>query len=463
MEKPPASPRLASPEPRRRRFTCGKSRTDSGVKRAAWRHHFTTLADVFDSKSNSIGFLRWLMALLVVFAHAGPLAGYYGYQDPAAANLPSMNGLGGFAVAGFFFFSGFLITKSRMGKSSFLRYFWRRALRIFPAFWAALLLTVGFIAPLSYCANYGTWRDYWTHPVESPLTYFLGNMFLTRTQKNIAEMGAGFSLREITGISDWNGSSWTLPYEFMCYLIVGVVGLIGLRRNRRIAALICATGIVLNALMWAGMPLARAVPALDNTSILALSAPFAYGGIMALYPERIPVNRYLAVLAGAVGVLTFVFGGWYTFGYIATSYFLMWLALYLPLYNWERFGDFSYGVYILAFPLMMCATYFRLPEHVNWLGYHVIIIVGVHVLAFASWHLIEKPAMSLKSWTPKWLKRLLGANRDEMALLRQSAAGGVRDITLHETGLRRRLRFVPLVALLVASFAAMVGGLIYHF
>ena len=58
--------------------------------------------------------------------------------------------MGGVAVAGFFFFSGFLITKSRQGRSTIWRFFWRRCLRIFPAFWAALILTVLVMAPLAW-------------------------------------------------------------------------------------------------------------------------------------------------------------------------------------------------------------------------------------------------------------------------------------------------------------------------
>jgi hypothetical protein len=39
--------------------------------------------------------------------------------------------------------------------------------------------------------------------------------------------------------------------------------------------------------------------------------------------------------------------------------------------------------------------------------YHAVIVVGCHIYAFLSWHLIEKPAMSLKNWTPQWLSKLI--------------------------------------------------------
>jgi len=66
----------------------------------------------------------------------------------------------------------------------------------------------------------------------------------------------------------------------------------------------------------------------------------------------------------------------------------------------------SYGIYIFAWPIMQFAAYFGLQD-AGWLVYHVVIVVVVHILAFASWHLIEKPALSLKNWTPRWLAWLL--------------------------------------------------------
>jgi peptidoglycan/LPS O-acetylase OafA/YrhL len=55
---------------------------------------------------------------------------------------------------------------------------------------------------------------------------------------------------------------------------------------------------------------------------------------------------------------------------------------------------------------MTLATYFGLQRY-GWLAYHLVIVVVVHLVAIASWHFIEKPAMSLKDWTPSWMSVLL--------------------------------------------------------
>ena len=89
-----------------------------------------TLATAFDPRHNSLNALRLALATLVIVSHAWPIGGFG--NDPHIGDLS----FGGWAVAGFFAISGFLITSSRL-RSSFSAYLWRRMLRIFPGLWVA--------------------------------------------------------------------------------------------------------------------------------------------------------------------------------------------------------------------------------------------------------------------------------------------------------------------------------------
>lgn len=346
------------------------------------------------------------MAFLVIFSHAGPVAGFYGGAD-LGTQISSEQSLGGVAVAGFFFFSGFLITKSRMGRSTIWRYFWRRGLRIFPAFWAALILTVAVLAPLAWNSVHGSFRGYWSAAVESPKTYFLENMFLTLNQRNIAGLGESVPYYILHGSRDWNGSAWTLSYEFLCYIVVGLLGLFGALASKKFATAFAIVVIALNALQWMGAGnIAGLNRVFADPFLLMFFAPFAFGMLFALHGDKIPIDDRAAIGMLGLGLFTYAFGGWNVIGQYGFLYFLMWCGVRLPLTRWARFGDFSYGIYIYAWPLMTLATYFGLQNH-GWLAYHLTLVVVVHVVAIASWYLIEKPAMSLKDWTPKWLARLL--------------------------------------------------------
>lgn len=362
-----------------------------------------TLLEAFDPRANSIGFLRWLMAFMVIFSHAGPLAGFYGGKD-LGTQWSNEQSFGGVAVCGFFFFSGFLITKSRMGRSSTPRYFWRRAMRIIPAWWLTLVLTAFVLGPIAWQREEGTSDGYFDATFDSPLTYFVNNMWLTIGQPNIAGMGES----TVYGASTWNGSAWTLIYEFRAYILVGVLGMVGALSNRRVGALVAFAIIGLSMLQWTNVvPLGTIAPVLGDFQLLLLLAPFALGMLFSLYGERIVIDDRVAVAAAVVGAYTYATGGWLLIGQYLFCYVLMWIAIRATfLQRWERFGDFSYGIYLSAWPLMQFAAYYEF-QRFGWVTYHVIIVLACHIWAFFSWHLIEKPAMSLKNWTPRPLAVLL--------------------------------------------------------
>jgi len=368
-----------------------------------------TLAQAFNPRANSIGFLRWLMAFMVIFSHAGPLGGFYDGKD-LGTQWSDEQSLGGVAVSGFFFLSGFLITRSRMGRASTGRYFWRRVLRIFPAFWLSLLVVAFVFAPIAWLRVNGTLSGYLSAPQDSPLTYFFNNMWLPMNQNGIAGLGVGIPFYAVSGGGfDWNGSAWTLAYEFTAYILVGILGAFGALANRKVGGLVAGGILVLAAMqwLWAGDP-SKAFPFLSgNIYFLLLLAPFAFGMVFALFGDKIPIDDRIAVGAAIIAVLTYGKGGWLAYGQYFFMYALMWFAIRATKLNrWERFGDFSYGIYIFAWPVMYLASFFGL-ENEGWLVYHLVIVFAVHVLAFLSWHLIEKPAMSLKDWTPRWLDWIL--------------------------------------------------------
>src|SRR6187431_3126450 len=117
------------------------------------------LATEFNPRENSIGFLRWLMAFMVIFSHAGPVAGLFEGAD-IGEQWDAETSLGGVAVTGFFFLSGMLITRSMMSSKSPMRYLWHRVARIFPAWFLILIVTAFFLAPIAWIYEHGTIRGF---------------------------------------------------------------------------------------------------------------------------------------------------------------------------------------------------------------------------------------------------------------------------------------------------------------
>lgn len=362
----------------------------------------TSLAQAFDSRRNSIGFLRWLLAFAVIFSHAGPIAGFYGGAD-LGTQWSDEQSFGGVAVCGFFFLSGFLITRSKMGSTTTIRYFWHRFLRIYPGFFLILLLTAYVFAPIAWMQENGSWDGFWNAATESPFTYFSNNFTLLLGQVNIAGMGTSTPLYIDHGILDWNGSAWTLAFEFAAYILVALLGVFGALANRMIGGIVAAGIIGLATMQWLGI---GDLPGLSfifaDFRLLLLMAPFAWGMLFSLYRDKIPIDDRVAAACIAIAVVTYMRGGWLVVGQYAFCYVLIWFAIRVTkLANWDKHADLSYGIYISGWPLMWLATYFDIQEW-GWLAYHAIVVVACHIYAYLSWHLVEQPAMTLKRWTPRW-------------------------------------------------------------
>ncbi|HJT97764.1 MAG TPA: hypothetical protein VJ696_05560, partial [Rhodanobacteraceae bacterium] len=86
---------------------------------------------------------------------------------------------------------------------------------------------------------------------------------------------------------------------------------------------------------------------------------------------------------------------WYPAAFAACeTLFVFWFAYGTRWRGFNRFGDYSYGIYLWAFPMQQVAASLApsLPSLLNTVAG----FVGALPLAVASWHLIEKPALRLK-------------------------------------------------------------------
>ena len=99
-----------------------------------------------EGRQNNFDFLRFILALSVIFSHCYAVLGYS--ARPLSSISRGQIDLGAAAVNGFFVISGFLITASWMRSKGLASYLQKRILRIYPGFLAAALicLIVGAIA-----------------------------------------------------------------------------------------------------------------------------------------------------------------------------------------------------------------------------------------------------------------------------------------------------------------------------
>jgi peptidoglycan/LPS O-acetylase OafA/YrhL len=361
-----------------------------------------TIDAAFNSRRNSLNAIRLGLALIVVVSHAWPLGGYG--DDPVIGKTT----LGHLAVFAFFAISGYLITASRT-HSTTGRYLWHRFLRIFPAYWVCLFLIATTFAPISYALENGTLRGF---PIADAGLYAVANSAL-RVMRGYIDG----TLTTAPYSTSWNGSTWTLAFEFACYLIIAALFLIRALTPKIMTAIFAACALLLCVESFAPgfvpdfqQDFIQVFNTGDVVRFLTVFTPFVAGSLLYMVRDRVPVSPFLAAVSAVILVtgLLYVEDPSGVIG-LPLAYLCVWLAIKLPLHNLTGRADFSYGLYIYAYPVAQVLA----AAGVNDLGlpiYLTITLIVAGALAVLSWYLVERPTMRHKKDSlPAWLSRRTSA------------------------------------------------------
>lgn len=374
----------------------------------------STFEQAFDPKNNAFGFLRLVLAVLVIFSHSFPLGGFG--LDRLAVLTGGRYAIGSLSVAMFFVLSGFLICRSASTSRSVPRFLWHRFLRIFPGYWACLVVCAFVFAPLMALAEFGALDPVFAASWNSPHAFVMSNAALFHC--NEFSLGGILFIRPnaianllnhnpVPGM--FNGSLWSLPFEFSFYLAVAALTAVGVLRRARFVVLGLFAG-------WWGLYAFDCVnpegfnqcfPYPGMKPLVQLSVFFSAGCVCFLYREKIPhttVAFAISLIALAVSLPAGVFG---LVAPIALTYAFLWLAFTLPFAPFDTKGDFSYGTYIYAYPVQQGLALLRLHEEGFGL-YFTCSLLLTSVLAFLSYWLIEAPCLRLKTVNLSTFRRCAG-------------------------------------------------------
>lgn len=333
-------------------------------------------------RPNNFDLLRFVAATLVLVDHSDVLTGRPGHSGPFGYDT-----LGGFAVAVFFVISGFLVAASWQRAPRLVAFTAKRALRIVPAYAAVTALAALVLGPIVTDLSPGAY-------FRQPLTwaYF----------RNLSFFTLQYSLPGVFTDNPFphavNGSIWTLPIELTMYIALAALGCIGLMTRAGVSLL-----VALLAIGWFGWGTeATAAPplyfvVLPTGYTLHLALWFFSGSALWFWREHVSYRSDIAV---ALLVLL-----WWTEGtragmlvvHAAFPYLVLWTAqLRIGWMNrFGRHGDFSYGMYLYAFPVQQTLIWFGGAAWPHAL-YIVACFLTCLLCAVASWRWIEHPALRLK-------------------------------------------------------------------
>ncbi len=341
-----------------------------------------TLGDLAHGRNNNFNLIRFCAAFAVLISHSFAVATGSGSAEPMRHTLGLTWAY--VAVDVFFLTSGFLVTASLLTRQSAVGFAWARALRIFPALWVMLALTVFGLGPAvttgsahGYLTAHETWR------------YLFKNAILLRGM--VPDLPGVFGSNPLRGVV--NGSLWTLGPEVEMYVVLFALGILASVTRR------------LGVIRWSVVAIAISAAALyfgngsfsSSDEYSRLTFLFFVGASCYVFKDRIPCNRstFFALLAAVL--LSALDRRAFFFAFSLTLPYLLLYAAYgfggrIRLFN--RWGDYSYGIYIYAFPVEQTTAHLDPGITVaSLMGVSAIVTL---VLAMLSWHLLEARALALK-------------------------------------------------------------------
>ena len=330
---------------------------------------------VTGAHANAFTLLRICAALAVIFSHHFPVTGT---QPPAWLHS---NMVGGVAVMTFFTISGYLVTLSWLQDPRLLAFAGKRLLRLWPGMLVAVLAGVFVLGPVFTQLPV---RDFLLHP--ETLDHWR-NLLLVKAYVNLPGV---FAHNPLAGLM--NGPLWTIPLELLCYAVLAAAGAVGLLRYRAVATV--------GALAYLAFFLTARNADLTGSMHHWFEYPayFVCGGLLALYREAFMVHArgLLLAVAPLSAVLFFGAGLEHSAGLLLLPPLLICLGSRRGAFfsRVQRMGDPSYGVYVLGCPLQQVvqALWPQMPFVPGML-----LAMGLALAAgYASWHLVESPALRLK-------------------------------------------------------------------
>lgn len=357
---------------------------------------------------NNFNLIRLLAAFAVLFSHSYSVV--LGSADPYRP-LFEVSGasLGSHAVNIFFVISGLLVMQSWDRSSSPLSFITARIMRIYPAMIIYTILVV-FVIGAAFSSidllTYYTSAEAWTY------LFSVGS--LIEPDKTLPGLFA-----TNPDAYNVNASLWTLRYELICYGALMAAGMLGAFKSKKRFGFLALIAVVI--LFGFSQTSIGADTNAPFRSLVRFGFCFGIGVAAYHFRDKIPLHWSMLGVAGfavyaALGTPLYAFTL-----YVAVGYTTLWLA-YIPngpirLFN--KAGDYSYGVYIYAYPIQQTI----IATSPDLLPVEVFMSASLLTLlaAIASWHVIEQPALRSKSTVALCLLKKMDRRSQQDSNLRRPA------------------------------------------
>jgi len=326
----------------------------------------------------------------------------------------------------FFVLSGFLITgillDTPRAPERFRNFYARRALRIFPAYYGVLLFFI-FVAPAIHPGAAST-------QIAAPLKANALPLFTYTINLVVAWQGSWAASIPYFSPHFWSLAIEEQFYLFWPFLVLG--------RSPRVALRWCLTALALSVALRLGIVLAGGSPITNYTFTLGRLDGLAFGGVVACGLRIDGMSDWLArqratasvIALAALAIGLFIDGRLdpyapWTLGVVIAALGVLFAGTvhraveadvearpgFLRRPALRFIGRYSYGLYILHFPVIHLLSRAHLGvasfgtiagSALPGVAIFALLAGGATLLAaLVSWHAIESPFLSLKRFVPR--------------------------------------------------------------
>jgi len=343
----------------------------------------------FGGRSTGFDYIRICLAACIILWHGISLS--YGRD----AEVRAWHGPLGIAMhcvlPMFFALSGFLVAGSLDRCRTLFSFFCLRALRIVPALAVEIGVSALVLGPLLTSL-----------PVAAYLRSKLLHAYFLNIVGDIHYALPGMFAGNPTP-DKVNGQLWTIPFELQCYLAIGALSLTAALRQRWVLLVVVLAGQA--AWVWQAIRLGVDGGS-GGASGPVLVIAFLGGVLFHLYRDVIRLHWAIvcAVFLGCAVLSSLPHGAYYL--PLPCAYLTIYLGMMNPRRTWlVASGDYSYGLYLFGYPIQQSIAAAGPWAHHWWVNIGLGLPAAL-VLAFLSWHGVERPALGLRRFIPAAESRL---------------------------------------------------------
>lgn len=299
------------------------------------------LIDTVGMKSENLQLMRFIASIMVIVSHSFIISTGVESNEWFVLLTNGQLTMGGFAVAVFFLCGGYLIAMSAEKNHTAGKFFTARALRLFPALVFSTFFTI------IICGLVSEWGQIMYYTSSTTWEYMKNSIFWRVYYLPGVFTGNPYG-------PTVNGSLWTLPVEFVCYILCFVAMKLKLMKKKTYPFTIpvVVAGAVLVWFLGFTIPLAR--------ELIRPVLLFYIGMGYWIYREHINFNIRNLIVAITAFVLLMVIGQGTLAILLAFPYIMMhlWFGTKQCSPKLGRLGDYSYGIYLWGFPVQQMVMHF---------------------------------------------------------------------------------------------------------